>query len=288
MTTATWAIQGYTPDTTTFRAFGAKLKEKFAALGLVQTADTGQIDWTTVTRPGINTYAAAPEIWRFNDALQATAPIFIKFRYGTPNNGSPAGMAIAVTVGTGSNGSGSLTGITSTEIACHGQQSPSYVGASAQYGCLSGGKFSLLLNVGSGANECLLMIHRTCDDTGADTALGCIIGNRAATNDQLMQFQCLNFASASQTQTVVQGYNSLRFGNLTSSLVSGNYQAYLVWGAYPAAKAQIGMLGYVSGEVQNGNTFTCTPFGGTSRTYLAAGASLGYLANGLRPAFLWE
>jgi hypothetical protein len=288
MTTLTWSMVGYSTNDASFRAFGSTLRTKLTALGLVRTADTGQIDWTTVTRPGTNAYAAAPEIWRFNDALQATAPIYFRLRFGTPNNGSPAGVAIAVQVGTGSNGSGALTGLLSTEVSCHGQQSPSYGGATAQYASLVDGKFSMLLNVGSGASECLLSIHRSCDNTGADTATGCIIAVRATTNDALMAIQCLNFASVTQTQTSVQGYNTLRFGNLASSAVSGNYQAYLVWGCYPAASAQVGLLGYVSGEVQNGNTFTCTPFGSTSRTYLAAGGSLGYIGNGLRPAILWE
>lgn len=286
MTTAQWQSRIDTTTDAYFRAWGVAFEAALTSIGLVRTSDTGQVDWNTVVwNPNaVNGY----QVWRFNDALQGTAPIFFRLRFGTPNNGSPAGVAIAVQVGTGSNGSGALTGLLSTEISCHGQQSPSYGGATAQYASLVGGKFSMLLNVGSGASECLLAIHRTCDNTGADTATGCIIANRVATNDTVMQVQCLNFASVLQTQTAVQAYNTLRFGNLASSAVGGNYQAYLVWGCYPAAAAQIGLLGYVQGEVQNGNTFTCTPFGSTSRTYLAAGGSLAYIGSGLRPAILWE
>jgi hypothetical protein len=41
---------------------------QIAAMGLVQTSDTGQINWVTVARPALNTIAGY-EIWRFNDAF---------------------------------------------------------------------------------------------------------------------------------------------------------------------------------------------------------------------------
>lgn len=91
-----------------FRTWGSAINAALAALGLVQTGDTGQINWTTVVKPASGSAASGYEIWRFADALQATVPVFIKLEYGS---GSTADRpALWCTVGSGSNGSGTLTG----------------------------------------------------------------------------------------------------------------------------------------------------------------------------------
>lgn len=94
-----------------FRTWGSAITAQILAMGLVKHTDTGQINWGTVTRPAINVYAGY-EIWRFADALQATKPVFIKVEYGI---GAVADRpALAITVGTATNGAGTLTGQVST------------------------------------------------------------------------------------------------------------------------------------------------------------------------------
>jgi hypothetical protein len=79
-------------------------------MGLVQTGDTGQINWTTVLAPlAINT-SQGYEIWRFADTMQATTPVFFKIEYGS--GGAVNNPSLWLTVGSGSNGTGSLTGVT--------------------------------------------------------------------------------------------------------------------------------------------------------------------------------
>src|SRR3954462_11008588 len=93
-------------STTGFRAWGSEFSAGLATVGLVQTADTGQINWSTVTIPGANT-AAGYEIWRFADST-----LYLKFEYGTaPSTVQPQ---MWITVGTGSNGSGTITGTNQT------------------------------------------------------------------------------------------------------------------------------------------------------------------------------
>jgi hypothetical protein len=75
-------LPAFLADDATFRAWGSGIAAQIAAMGLVQTSDTGQINWVTVARPALNTIAGY-EIWRFNDALQATKPVFIRIDYGT-------------------------------------------------------------------------------------------------------------------------------------------------------------------------------------------------------------
>lgn len=91
-----------------FRAFGSAISNIFLNLGFVKTADTGQVDWVTVVRPSTNNTTTVYEVWRFDDALQSTTPIFFRIGYGF-NNLSLNGYA-TIEVGSGSNGSGVITG----------------------------------------------------------------------------------------------------------------------------------------------------------------------------------
>lgn len=98
---------GFFSSDADFRAWGSGIAAQLAAIGLVKTADTGQIDWSTVLRPTANNYAGY-EIWRFNDSFQATAPVFIKIEYGA---GSPVDRPnLRVQVSSATNGAGTPTG----------------------------------------------------------------------------------------------------------------------------------------------------------------------------------
>lgn len=91
-----------------FRAWGSMFAKGLKEVGLVQTADTGQINWETVETPGENNTDAGYEVWRFNDALQETQPIYLKIIYGRALSASR--LRLAFQVGTGSDGAGNLEG----------------------------------------------------------------------------------------------------------------------------------------------------------------------------------
>lgn len=94
-----------------FRAWASGIAAQLAAAGMVQTADTGQINLATALRPAASNFAGY-QMWRFDDALQATKPIFMKIEYGV---GSIVDKpALAVTWGTGVNGAGSFTTVTTS------------------------------------------------------------------------------------------------------------------------------------------------------------------------------
>jgi hypothetical protein len=106
-----------------FRAWVAAWHTIFTSIGLVQTGDTGQIDTATVTTPASEMTAALANaagysIWRFDDPDQATVPVFLKFTWG---RGDLAGQTrVAVQVGTGSNGSGTLTNVSGHAVGTTG------------------------------------------------------------------------------------------------------------------------------------------------------------------------
>jgi|GEM_PF-5465204 len=106
-----------------FRAWGSGISSALQTCGLVQTTDTGQINWTTVTRTNV-AYSGGGienvvgyEIYKFNDSLQATVPVFIKIEYGYigDDNASHSARVITapvlfITVSNATNGAGAMNG----------------------------------------------------------------------------------------------------------------------------------------------------------------------------------
>jgi hypothetical protein len=107
---ATWGpiwLPGYIAGNAEFRAWAQGIHDGLASFAdLTQTADTGQINIATANRPAANGVAGY-EVWRFNDAMQATMPVFFKLEYGIDN--SPTLPQLIITIGKGSNGAGTIT-----------------------------------------------------------------------------------------------------------------------------------------------------------------------------------
>lgn len=159
-----------------FREWGKAISDRFAAFGWVKSADTGQIDWSTVTTTTSSNSVRGYEIWRMADTFQATAPVFLKIEYSTGGSSYPQEPKIFVTLGTGSNGSGGLTGQVGTRVVQGFYGSPS---ATTRYRCVFSGdvnRFNMCLgvNTGSGYYHLWLNVERSKDASGADTAEGAI------------------------------------------------------------------------------------------------------------------
>jgi len=102
------------PDNTsdaTFRAWVSALITALTTVGMVQTADTGQINVSTVTRPTATATSGGYAILRFNDAAQATYPLYLKIEFGTASNSSAANSMpqVWLTIGKGSDGAGNIS-----------------------------------------------------------------------------------------------------------------------------------------------------------------------------------
>ena len=237
MTTASFSsVIDHTSDAG-FRAWGQGVSTALTAVGLTQAADTGQIDLTTVTRPGTTT-AAGYQIWRFNDTLQGSAPIFIKLEYGTSNIATVP--ALWVTVATGSNGSGTLTGTTllaRTMTGLTNSAPASTVTAYPSYFCYST-TLSFLgwaLKNGYNANGTfsVFMLGRSCDATGTPTGTGVtmFVGNSNSGNSHIQT--CTTYATGTKTINSISGKYSLIPGGVTSSSSGSDIQAFLNWAMYP-------------------------------------------------------
>lgn len=163
---------GNLSDDATFRSWAQGIHDALLALGLVQTADTGQINLATALKPTVSTTAAGYEIWRFNDALQAVAPIFLKIEYGSGS--SVTVPEVWITVGAGSNGAGVLTGASSRYL---GSPNLGVAGSPGNlYGWSDGSGIALLFShYLAGAIGVMLVVDRMRDEAGAPVADGAYV-----------------------------------------------------------------------------------------------------------------
>ena len=154
-----------------FRTWVGAIRTAITGLGLIRTTDTGQIDIATVARPTVINTAMGYDIYRFADTLQATLPVFIKVEFGS--GATATHPALWITVGTGTDGAGTLTGQVSTR-----QQIRADGVGSTQTHRFSGdtNRIVAMLTAGSwGSNHLGFGVERSKDAAGDDTADGIIV-----------------------------------------------------------------------------------------------------------------
>ncbi|MCI4437879.1 MAG: hypothetical protein JHC33_13815 [Ignisphaera sp.] len=168
MTAYSTAISIESSSDTTFRAWAGVISNAFGT-AWIQTSDIGQINLSTVTRPSTTTMAGY-QIWRMNDSLQGSAPCFVKVEYGTGS--SALQPAIGITIGTGSDGAGNITGNTVTTgrilMQAYGAVGSTVYTAKVS---VSTNRICIYLWVGY-SYPVFFSIERTHNSSGADTAAG--------------------------------------------------------------------------------------------------------------------
>lgn len=297
MTTATWSSGNLHDTDANFRIWGSEFSAKLAAVGLVQTADTGQINWSTVTRGAAGTDSGY-EVWRFNDTLQGTAPLFLKFYFGTGQVTTTC-PRLRIEVGTGSNGSGTLTGQGSGtvfianycyNIAGSSTTVPSYM-------CHTEGFFGFMWKRNASAQG-MFLLTRTCNASGVPDTYGYTIWGYGQTSSTSGAANVLRHVRTSGTPATIYTLN----GSTTSNLVfmpygypvptttpDGNRQLYICWGGYPQIRPIFSMFGYYNTEITEFSAVSVAMVGSTARTYLATGfGSDASPSTSYRIAFLWE
>lgn len=275
MTTQSWSSAlAHTTDAE-FRTWGSELSTKLAAAGLVQTADTGQVNWVTVLRPAANTEGGY-EIWRMNDAQQGTAPVYFRIGYGTASGATQPRLQI--TIGTASNGTGTITGTalsTARTITVSGAP-----GASAyqSYLCVTSGFFGLIWKVSANAAEVgygSFFFARSVDTTGTPSATGGMALWGIGSQTSVSGFQFLRFAataSITTNKTLATQIPCVIPGQPASSLTAaGNIQAYIWYMAIPDVVPLHSVASIVATEISRGSTFTTTLVGSSSHTYISVG-----------------
>lgn len=298
MTTQSWSTRIRHDTDATFREWGLEFNTKLAAAGLVQTADTGQINWTTVTLPGTNTDGGY-EIWKLNDSLFGTAPVYFRLDYGT--GGGTNIPRVKFTVGTGTDGAGVITGTAKTAANTFSVQA-SQVGdvARQSYLCVAEGFFGIHwktdADAGNGANG-FFIFARTVTGSGVpDATAGLVIwgsGNSSQLNTQALRFAAT--AAAYPQKSVPDSMVGFFAQSPSATTAGSDIQAAVAWTRSPFMVPLIGICGVLSTEVSIGSTFTVTIVGSTPHTYIGLSNSAGAFghstagSSGLpRFAMLWE
>ncbi len=296
MTTSTYNTVLAHGSDAEFRAWGLELHNALVAVGLVNTADTGQIDFATVVRPAANT-AGGYKMYRFDDSLQATAPIFIKIEYGT---GSAVANPMAwITVGISTNGAGTLGATLLTTRNTFFRTSaplsavityPTFVCSIAGYVGLGFKRGALTLQGYGGFHVC-----RSCDASGAPNADGVQVyfctANTTGYSTQMLRFSpaVLRTPSNSNAYCLVADYLSAD----TSTASGLDIQHYKHYASWPRMRCNPFLLaGYIL-DTPLDTEFTATPVGAISHNYRMIGEAFGYAAgatagSNVQGIMVWE
>lgn len=259
------------PSVTTdaaFRAAAQQWHDALSAVGLVQTSDTGQINLTTVTKPGAANTSAGYEIWRFADTLQATVPVYIKIEYGT--GGGATLFGIWITTGASTDGAGTLGTIKTNRI----QMQTTSVGSSTPWKCWISGSTSrctLAMYVDSGGTNyaSIAAIERIQDANGADTSLGAVqataLRNASSTSQVIVP-------SGNQPAALAELGLMMPFSSAAWAYGANVYTGPVFpvgWGVHPPLQ---GLLGYFGGDITTGASQTISVYG-TNRTFYPVGTA---------------
>lgn len=278
-----------------FQAWATELYNELIAAGLTQTADTGQLATPVVAaRPGTNT-AAGYWIFRFNDTHQGTSPIFIKLEPGT--GAGAAAPSIFATVGTGTNGSGTITGSTILpRVNILGTNSWGTTTTAFPSGiCVTDGNFGLAWKAGAqGASSYgggLLIVGRTVDANGAPTADGVSVLNQ--NNGPSSMARSFDFGSSTVVGPTTNAFCLVHYG-ITNTAYGADFQVFKHYGVFGRVQSLVHLVTVVRDEIPDFTTFSCAVVGTAPRTYINV-AQCGYQAFGLggvagthRVAMLWE
>lgn len=105
MATQTSSINQSNSSVANFKLWAKVIDDFFGTAGWTASTDTGQLVWASIaTVPTTGNYVY--KIWKMADALQGTLPVFVKMEYGNVTTFP----SLAITVGTGSDGAGNITG----------------------------------------------------------------------------------------------------------------------------------------------------------------------------------
>lgn len=167
-----------------FRAWAQFIHDTLITTGgWIDPGDTGQVNLATMTATVVTNTKVGYRIYRMADALQATSPVFMRIDYGCGSSSSPG---IWITIGTGSDGAGTITtirfngGSVAAPTVSSGANSAT---ASNSYGSAATNRVQVALFVQSTAREIVFSIERSKDAAGADSGDGLIFMYNNGTSD---------------------------------------------------------------------------------------------------------
>jgi hypothetical protein len=270
------------------QAVCAEIVAGMASSGMVQTSDTGQLNPASVTvTVATSQVYAGYLVFRFSDALQATAPVFIKVNVYVAGSNPPGSVGVDYTieVGTATNGAGSLqTNYCAFATWTHYStpaSSGQYDAAVRPWYWAGDGSFLTWVAMAESSGTSytgkgFFCIERTRDvTTGLPDGAGILITESGVNgSSSVTTFRNCNliYARPVAGKTVTTGGRALILPWVTSHVVGSDVYLAPCIGDLPEAKAQmVGQIGLYAADMTFLAQFAAT-IGGTSRNYLHLGA----------------
>lgn len=178
-----------------FRAWSKFVRDGFTDGGWVQTSDTGQIDFATVSAPAAINTKQGYVILRMDDVLQAAHPVFVRLDFGSA--GATNNVSIWITAGSGSDGAGAITGVWITDRRFTlGSSSASgtffsHVSADTNHAAVA-----LFYDTAAGAHALHFAMERAKDTSGEDDGTGFILNGTGLATLFMTQYATVDNGTA--------------------------------------------------------------------------------------------
>lgn len=266
------------PDNNTdvnFRAWINEIHNSLIAFGWLQTSDTGQINFSTVTRPTAASIYQGFAVYKMNDSLQSTCAVFMRIDFGTCGSADAPGIKIQVCIGS-TNGAGTLTGNLSSVMVTGSASLPANT---SSFNCrTSGDTSSFRMHMWSSSVADLgwtFAIERDRDTSGAATSLGvsfALTYLSGGTGSIAVSSQFLELAGGTGSIDVTRWYAMV--SSASSQSGGGNVGVAPVRTVLgPFRNPMIGVLVYARTDFTAETTTPVTIYG-VSHTYLMLRPSL--------------
>ena len=269
------------------------------AIGMVQTADTGQTSFGSplIPIPGTNTDAGF-QIWRFDDAQHAAGnPLICRFDFGTDATAGDA--AIDITVGTTTDGAGTMTGSVADTFELHSNLAPATPKTGPIFMCHAEGFLGIYFGKGAMSNPAQPRIAwftgfvcRSTDADGVPDSEAFFIttqhlgGGQTGVYEQCPAHQSVDYASGTVHGVVAVGNgvnppfgflpssNFLSNNTATNEAADGSIAIFPCFGVNPHPFPVPQLVWGWAIDIPENLTFTATPVGTTQHTYMAQSGML--------------
>lgn len=281
--------QGWTGTDASYRAWGKPISDLMQSAGLTKTADTGQIDWTTVAKPASTQALVGYEIRKLSNS--SLGDIYFRIEWRTA--ASATYNFLRFYLGSGTDGAGNLTGVFMSAVSS-GFDGSSVANANStvtnqtSYCFVDEGTFALAaypaLGNNASAYTTLFVFARTSDSDGTYNDNGWMIVHGGNANHAVFRYWsaelqfCPNTSISNYASPVCLPYPY--YATQASIEYTGNYGATVVLEHLtPTRNWHKNIVCLNAADAAVGATVTATVLG-ASHTYLSLGATYDGVAGG--------
>lgn len=270
-----------------FQAFVALCSASFDAIGMTKTADTGQINPATVSRPA-NSAVGGYEIRSLGDSLMGTYPVYLKIEYGS--NTSNSYQQVWITIGKGSNGSGTITSV------IHARQAlAASTITGALHGCASRGPGGISWVIGPGNSQLGFHVERSLNSIGVATGDALLVVPGMNNSTHTTSWHVYQYAAP--TSYWVKGFSPVCIPSIVNGYSITAANPFATGSAPTAMPLPIccpGVTPWISrqliavppGDLLASTTFKASPYVGLSNTYRGGINDSGVWQGFLAPIFV--